>query len=122
MAAITCHALMQNLVRHQYHAPPCPVYVCLPPLVHQFPLLSLLKAIGAGLITCILVLCSTSSPFTSTSMSRVFTTLMVVPARHICNALLPSANDAQLGAMHALDSMDPFFRSLLSCTHVTSLL
>jgi hypothetical protein len=40
------------------------VYVCLPPLVHQFPLLSSLKAIGAGLITCILMLHSASSPFT----------------------------------------------------------
>jgi len=64
MAAIACHALMQNLVQRRYHTPPCPVYVRLPPLVHQFPLLSSLKAIGAGLITCILMLHSASSPFT----------------------------------------------------------
>jgi hypothetical protein len=43
MAAIACHALTQNSTQHQYHVPPCPVYVHLPPLVHRFPLLSLLK-------------------------------------------------------------------------------
>jgi len=47
---------------------------------------------------------------------------MAVPTRHTHDALLPSADGAWPGAMHALDCMDPFFRSLLSHTHVTSLL
>jgi hypothetical protein len=43
MTAITCHALTQNSVRHQYCAPPCPIYAHLPPLVHQFPLIIIAK-------------------------------------------------------------------------------
>jgi hypothetical protein len=43
MTAIACHALMQNSVQCQYHAPPCPVYACLPPLVRQFPLIIVAK-------------------------------------------------------------------------------
>jgi hypothetical protein len=43
MTAIACRALMQNLVRRRYHAPPCPVYARLPPLVCQFPLIIVAK-------------------------------------------------------------------------------
>jgi hypothetical protein len=43
MTAIACRMLMQNLVQCQYHAPPCPVYAHLPPLVHQFPLIIVTK-------------------------------------------------------------------------------
>jgi hypothetical protein len=43
MTAIACHAITQNLVQRQYCVPPCPVYVCLPPLVHQFPLIIIAK-------------------------------------------------------------------------------
>jgi hypothetical protein len=72
MTAIACHALTQNSVRCQYCAPSCPVYVHLPPLVRHFPLLLLLKAIGAGLITCILVLRSASSPLPADTTHRAY--------------------------------------------------
>jgi len=43
MTAIACRMLTQNSVRRQYHAPPCPVYARLSPLVHQFPVIIIAK-------------------------------------------------------------------------------
>jgi hypothetical protein len=79
MTGLACRAPTQNPVRCRYRAPPCPVYARLPPLVHQFPLIIIAKATGAGLITCILVLRNANPPFYLQIRCAALTSLQVSP-------------------------------------------